>query len=297
MEVTTKGQQRFRYIGLFAFALVMVLLYAPLTVMGLLSLTESQTSQFPPTDLTTISYEKLLQPDRIELFQIRGEPIINFGPPLRLSLMLGVLTALLSTALGLAAAMAFRRQFRGRNPIFFVLLLGMIAPGIVIGLGIRLAATTVGMEPRWYSTGLLVHVAWALPFSFIVFLIFLNRFDRQIEEAAAMLGASPARVFRQITLPILRPAVLGSLLFGFTLSFDELQRSALALGQDVTLPRALVSVTTIRVTPVVYALGTTIAVASLLLVVAYLLFFERERRRLYASTEDAPSDTEQRTQG
>lgn len=293
MEIRTKGQKRYRYVGFAVLALVMVALYAPLTVMALLSFTESSTAQFPPSSLTTISYEKLLQPERIELFQLRGEPIINYGPPLRLSLLLGVITALLATALGLSAAMAFRRRFRGRNAIFFVLLLGMIAPGIVIGLGIRLLATTVGMEPRWYSTGLLVHVAWTLPFSFIIFMIFLNRFDRQTEEAAAMLGASPIKVFTQITLPILRPAIMASLLFGFTLSFDELQRSALALGQQVTLPRALVSVTTIRITPVVYALGTIIAVGSVLVVLAYLLLFERERKRLYAPGEREAADMEE----
>lgn len=280
MELRTAGQRRFRYVGFAALALVLIALYAPLLVMTLLSFTESQTARFPPSDLTFISYQKLFQPDATELFRLRGEPITDYGPPLRLSLLLGVLTAVLTTGLGLAAAMGFRRRFRGRNTLFFVLLLGMITPGIVLGLGVRLGANLVGLEPRWYSTGLLVHVAWTLPFAFVIFMIFLTRFDEQVEEAAAVLGAPPWRVFRQITLPILRPAVLASLLFGFTLSFDELQRSAIALGRDVTLPRALVSVTTIRITPVVYALGTVVVIASLAVVVTYLLTFERERRRM-----------------
>lgn len=281
MEVQTRGQRIFRFVSMGFLLLVLAALYAPLLVMTSLSFTEDQTSTFPPTDLSLISYEKLLHPDRIELFTIAGEPITDYWGPLQLSLLLGALSAVVATVLGLSAAIAFRQQFRGRNSLFFVLLLGMIAPGIVVGLGIRLLATAIDLEPRWYTTGLLVHVGWTLPFSFVIFMIFLNRFDRQIEEAASMLGATALQVFRHVTLPILRPAVLASLLFGFTLSFDELQRSALALGQDMSLPRALVSVTTIRVTPVVYSLGAIIAIASLALVLAYLVMFERDAKKLY----------------
>lgn len=283
MEVQTRGQQIFKFISMGFVGLVLAVLYTPLLVMTSLSFTKDQTSTFPPSGLSFISYEKLLHPDRIELFTIAGEPITDYWGPLQLSLLLGVLTAVVATALGLSAALAFRQRFPGRNSLFFLLLLGMITPGIVVGLGIRLVATAMDIEPRWYSTGLLVHVAWTLPFSFIIFMIFLNRFDRQIEEAASMLGATPVQVFRHVTLPILRPALLASLLFGFTLSFDELQRSALALGQDVSLPRALVSVTTIRVTPVVYALGAIIAITSLALVLAYLILFERDAKKLYAA--------------
>jgi putative spermidine/putrescine transport system permease protein len=283
VEVQTRGQRIFKVVSMAFLLLVLIALYAPLLVMTSLSFTEDQTSTFPPTDLSMISYEKLLHPGRIELFTIAGEPITDYWGPLQLSLLLGALTAVVATVLGLSAAIAFRQKFRGRNSLFFVLLLGMIAPGIVVGLGIRLLATAMQLEPRWYTTGLLVHVGWTLPFSFVIFMIFLNRFDRQIEEAASMLGATALQVFRHVTLPILRPAVLASLLFGFTLSFDELQRSALALGQDISLPRALVSVTTIRVTPVVYSLGAIIAIASLALVLVYLIMFERDAKKLYVS--------------
>lgn len=284
MEVKTRGQRAFKFVGMGFLLFVLFSLYAPLLVMTSLSFTEAQTSTFPPENLSFISYDKLFHPDRIELFTIAGEPITDYWGPLQLSVLLGIVTAVVATVLGLCAAIAFRQQFRGRNTLFFVLLLGMISPGIVVGLGIRLLATALELEPRWYTTGLLVHVGWTLPFSFVIFMIFLNRFDRQIEEAASMLGATALQVFRHVTLPILRPAVLASLLFGFTLSFDELQRSALALGQDMSLPRALVSVTTIRVTPVVYALGAIIAIASLGLVLVYLIMFERDAKKLYVAT-------------
>ena len=177
------------------------------------------------------------------------------------------------------AALAFRERFPGRGAVFYALLLGMVTPGIILGLGFRLFADQIGLPTGWRTTGLLTHIAWTMPFGFIVFLVFLNRFDRTIEEAAAVLGASAWTTFRTVTLPVLAPAVLASLLFGFTLSFDEIQRSSLVLGRDQTLPIAIIGATTVRITPVLYALGSLIALVSFALVAFYLLFFERERRR------------------
>jgi putative spermidine/putrescine transport system permease protein len=182
------------------------------------------------------------------------------------------------------ASLAFRERFRGRGVVFYALLLGMVTPGIILGLGFRLFADQIGLPTGWRTTGLLTHVAWTMPFGFIVFLVFLNRFDRTIEEAAAVLGASAWTTFRTVTLPVLAPAVLASLLFGFTLSFDEIQRSSLVLGRDQTLPIAIIGATTVRITPVLYALGSLIALVSLALFAFYLLFFERERRRYYGMT-------------
>lgn len=96
-----------------------------------------------------------------------------------------------------------------------------------------------------------------------------------------MLGASRWMVFRTVTLPILRPAIMGSLLFGFTLSFDEIQRSSLALGRSQNLPMELLASVSVRISPVVYALGTLVALTSLVLVALYVLAFERQRKKFY----------------
>jgi putative spermidine/putrescine transport system permease protein len=277
----TRGERAIKAIGATVFGFVLVMLYAPSLVMFVLSFQERQTALFPPTDFSFISYRKLFEPNNYELFNVVGEPLTNYFPPVRLSLILALMTAVVSTALALAAALAFRERIRGKGILFYLLLLGMLTPGVILGLGMRLFADKIGLDPHWYTTGLVTHLVWTMPFGFVVFLIFLNRFDRQIEEAAALLGASPLRVFRTITLPMLAPAVMGSLLFGFTLSFDEVQRSSLVMGADQTLPQELVATTGIRITPVVYALGTLIALVSLIAVAVYIIAFERERRRAY----------------
>jgi putative spermidine/putrescine transport system permease protein len=262
--------------------------------MGLLSFAERTTAVFPPADFSFISYQKLFNPTNFDLYRIPGEPLVNYLRPIGLSVTLALLTSVIATVLALMAALAFRERFRGRGIAFYLLLLGMVTPGIILGLGFRLFADQIGLPTGWKTTGLLTHIAWTMPFGFIVFLVFLNRFDRTIEEAASVLGADSWTVFRTMTLPVLAPGVLASLLFGFTLSFDEIQRSSLVLGRDQTLPIAIIGATTVRITPVLYALGSLIALVSFAFVAFYLLFFERERRRFYGGnvTEDEEEETD-----
>jgi len=284
------GQRAFRVVGGVVFALILVVLYAPFLIMAILSFAERTTAVFPPKAFSFISYQKLFNPDDFSLFRIPGEPLVNYLQPIGLSLTLALVTSILATIFALMAAIAFRERFRGRGAMFYVLLLGMVTPGIILGLGFRLFADQIGLPTGWKTTGLLTHITWTMPFGFIVFLIFLNRFDRTIEEAAAMLGANAWTVFRTVTLPVLAPAALASLLFGFTLSFDEIQRSSLVMGSDQTLPIAIIGATTVRITPVLYALGSLIALFSFVLVAVYLLFFERERRRFYGGAEAAEEE-------
>ncbi|HKG28747.1 MAG TPA: ABC transporter permease [Thermomicrobiales bacterium] len=279
----SRGQRIFRVVGGAVFALILIILYAPFLIMGILSFAERTTAVFPPSDFSFISYQKLFNPNDFSLYRIPGEPLVNYLRPIGLSVTLALLTSVLATTCAMMAALAFRERFPGRGAVFYALLLGMVTPGIILGLGFRLFADQISLPTGWRTTGLLTHIAWTMPFGFIVFLVFLNRFDRTIEEAAAVLGASAWTTFRTVTLPVLAPAVLASLLFGFTLSFDEIQRSSLVLGRDQTLPIAIIGATTVRITPVLYALGSLIALVSFALVAFYLLFFERERRRFYGT--------------
>jgi len=289
----SRGQRAFRIIGGIVFAAILLVLYAPFLIMGVLSFAERTTAVFPPKEFSFISYQKLFHPSDFTLYRIPGEPLVNYLTPITLSVSLALLTSIISTTIALMAALAFRQRFPGRGPLFYVLLLGMVTPGIILGLGFRLFADQISLPTGWATTGLLTHIAWTMPFGFIVFLVFLNRFDHTIEEAASVLGASPWTIFRTVTLPVLAPGVLASTLFGFTLSFDEIQRSSLVMGRDQTLPIAIIGATTVRITPVLYALGSLIALVSFLFVAVYLLFFEHERRRYYAAPAVAEEEEDE----
>ena len=120
---------------------------------------------------------------------------------------------------------------------------------------------------------------WTLPFSLIIFLMFFNRFDSSLEDAALTLGATRWQTFRNVTLPVMQPAVLTSLLFAFTLSLDEFQRSLLITGTEQTLPLMVMASVTTRVTPTLYALGTLTTLLSFVVVGIYLLLLTSSQRR------------------
>src|SRR5678815_4890839 len=88
-------------------------------------------------------------------------------------------------------------------------------------------------------------------------------FDRHLEEAARDLGASTWTVFREITLPLLRPAIVAGALISFTLSFDEVVVSFFTTGRENTLPMSIWSMLRFGITPEINALATLTLVVSM----------------------------------
>jgi spermidine/putrescine transport system permease protein len=98
---------------------------------------------------------------------------------------------------------------------------------------------------------------------------------RDVEEAAADLGAPPYEVVRRVLLPLLVPAMAASLLVSFALSIDDFVVSQyLASGADTTtVPMRIYAQARGAPTPALNALATIMLVVSLLaLVLAYLAF-------------------------
>ena len=216
---------------------ILVMLYFPFAIMAILSFQGPRGGHtFPMNGTSTIWYWKLFNPGALTEYSDVGEFLGDYLGALRRSIILAIITAIISTVLGMMAAQAFRRHFRGSSPVFYLWLLGIIVPGTTVSLGLALIFNRLGIPMHWMTTGLAVHVMWALPFSLVIFLMFFNRFDSQLEDAALTLGADHWRTFKHVTLPVMQPAVLTSLLFAFTLSLDEFQRSLLITGVEQTMP-------------------------------------------------------------
>ena len=117
-----------------------------------------------------------------------------------------------------------------------------------------------------------MQVVWALPFGFLVMLTVFNRYDARAEEAARDLGASAIRTFREVTLPIVWVGVFGAALFGFTLAWNEFERTYLVTGPVATLPTELYTVMTATVfQPYIFALGVLTTLFSFVLIALFLL--------------------------
>ncbi|PRH83959.1 ABC transporter permease [Labrys okinawensis] len=267
-------------------ALFLLFLYGPFVVLAILSFQTGPEGgpQFPIIEWSTYWYQHLFgltPPSRIAPLPIEES--------LGRSIILAIMTMVVSTVLGVTSAQAFRKKFRGSGIAFYLIVLGMMVPGVLVGLGMALAANVLGIDRHWWSTAFVLHVVYTYPFAFLVMLAIFNRFDQSVEEASWSLGVSPIRTFRKVTFPLIFPGVLSAMLFAFTLSYDEFSRTLFASGRDLTLPLAIYGTFSVEIHPNVFAFGvlTTLFSFALLAVYAILMGLSVRRGRRVAIQEEA----------
>ncbi|MGU3450023.1 ABC transporter permease [Methylobacterium sp. 391_Methyba4] len=174
------------------------------------------------------------------------------------SLKVAILASLLATILGTLAALVLERQgrFRGRA-LFTGLVVGpIVMPEVMIGLSLLLMFIGIGLD-RGLLTILIAHTTFCTGFVAVVVGARLRGLDRSLEEAAADLGATPARVLMTVTLPLLAPALTAGALLAFTLSLDDLVIASFVSGPgSTTLPMRLYSQVRLGVNPEINAAST-----------------------------------------
>jgi putative spermidine/putrescine transport system permease protein len=267
-------------------ALFLVFLYAPLGVLTILSFQDGPDGgpQFPIEHWSIYWYRHLF--GLVPPSSVAPLPI---GDALVRSLILAFMTMVTSTVLGVLSAQAFRRRFRFSGVIFYLFVLGMIVPGVLVGLGIALVSSQLGISREWWGTSFVAHVLYTFPFAFLIMLAIFNRFDHSVEEAAWSLGVPPVRTFRKVTLPLIFPGVLSSMLFAFTLSYDEFPRTLFTAGGAQTLPLTIYGTFSVAIHPNIFAFGvlTTLFSFALLAVYGILMGLSvRRSRRLAAMQEE-----------
>jgi putative spermidine/putrescine transport system permease protein len=266
------------------FGLFLLFLYGPILVMLVLSLQNSKGNATFPADGLPSGYWYSYLFNNPNTAALRHAAVV--------SLVLAIIVGLISSALSLSLIMAYRRMSRrlGRALLYLVLL-SLMTPGVLLSLGMTLWWKLLGLNVDLYPAGLGVQVAWAIPFGFLVMLAIFNRYDVAVEEAARDLGASALQTFSRVTLPIIWGGVFGAALFGFTLSWNEFERTLL-VSPIATLPLEiygeLVSAT---LQPYFYALGVittfaTIALVFLMLIVVALIVRRTTRAQAAALEEE-----------
>ena len=259
------------YVMAVLFALFVLFLYGPIIAIMVLSFQGPDGGlTFPMNGVSVHWFGDLFKEQRVGDF--KG----SFLRSLSLALTVMVLTVIIS----LAAGLAYRKNFRFSGAIFYVTVASLIVPSILITLGIGLMFDRMGLENKWYTSGMGAHLTWTLPFGLLIMFAIFNRFDKSYEEAARDLGASSWQVLRYVIIPIIGPSLVGVGLFGFTLSFDEFARSLLSVGTKNTLPLEIFGMTTTVTTPTLYALGTlTTAVSFMIIGLSFAIIVGLERRR------------------
>ena len=196
----------------------------------------------------------------------------------RNSLLVALITTIAATVIGTLTALAMDRyRFKLRTTFDANLYLPIVIPEIVMGIALLLffnqalfpfLQSTFGIRA---STGLptitLSHIAFDIPFVYVIVRARLADFDRTLEEAAADLGADEWQTFQRVTLPLLMPGIIGGALMAFTLSLDDYLITAFTKGiREQTMPLYIYSLVRRGVTPEINALSTALLVGSIGLV-------------------------------
>jgi spermidine/putrescine transport system permease protein len=196
----------------------------------------------------------------------------------RNSLLVGLITTVVATVIGTLTALAMERyRFRARTAFDANLYLPIVIPEIVMGISLLLffnqalfpfLGDVFGIRA---TTGLhtitISHIAFDIPFVYVIVRARLADFDRTLEEAAADLGADEWQTFKHVTLPLLMPGIIGGALMAFTLSLDDYLITVFTKGiREQTMPIYIYSLVRRGVTPEINALSTALLLGSIGLV-------------------------------
>ncbi|HEY5730522.1 MAG TPA: ABC transporter permease [Anaerolineales bacterium] len=196
----------------------------------------------------------------------------------RNSLLVGLIATIVATTIGTLTALAMDRyRFKLRTTFDANLYLPIVIPEIVMGISLLLffnqalfpfLQNVFGIRA---STGLhtitISHIAFDIPFVYVILRARLADFDRTLEEAAADLGADEWQTFSRVTLPLLMPGIIGGALLAFTLSLDDYLITVFTKGvQEQTMPLYIYSLVRRGVTPEINALSSVLLAGSIGLV-------------------------------
>ena len=233
--------------------LTVLFLVAPLLAILPLAFTSSVILTYPIPSWSLRWFEELFFADAWR------RAIVN-------SLIIGTGTTLLATVLGTAASLGLRNRlifFRGTMRTLF--LLPMVVPAVVLGVGMQVLLARFGLTNSYLGV-IIAHTVVAVPFVVVSVTGALAGIDERVELAAQSLGASPATVFRRVTLPLAMPGVLSGAVLAFATSLDEVVLTLFVAGPNQrTLARQMFSSIRENISPAIAAAAFLFIAATLVI--------------------------------
>ena len=230
--------------------LVYLFMFLPVAVVVLLAFNANQFGSFPMEGFSVRWFAALWNNDAI----VRA---------FKTSVLLGGLTAVLSTTIGVLASLALvRYDFRGKGLITTAMIAPILVPEVVLAVALLLFLRWLEM-PKSFLLLLLGHVIFTLPFVVLIVQARLVAVRRELEEAALSLGANGFQTFREVTLPLIMPAVFAGMIFAFTISFDDITGTLFwKPGGVETVPTQIFAMLRHSISPEINALGAVMVVVT-----------------------------------
>ncbi len=249
-------------LGALYFWLFTLFMYLPIALLVLFSFNDSATLTFPLSGFTLKWYAALWESRELVT------AVSN-------SLLVGILSSLVATALGTMAALGVVRfDFPGKTIFLSIAAMPMVIPAVVMGVAMLIVFTRVGIPLTLWTVGI-GHVIINVPYAMLIVAARLAGFEAHVEEAAMDLGADYWGTLWRVTLPMSAPALAAAFLSSFTTSLDEFAVTFFLVGSDTTLPIYLYS--QLRF-PSRLPLVVTLAAIMMVLSVLIVIVVEKLRR-------------------
>lgn len=246
-------------VGVLFLTLVMFYLLFPEILVVIMSFSAGKYLEFPPSGFSLQWYRSFF-----------GDPA--WYEAAWISVKIGVVVATLSTIVGTLAAYGINRTSRRlRSFLTMAMLTPITFPVIVVGIATYLGLVKLGLLGS--MTGIvLAHTVGAIAYVVVVVSATLANFDPRLEQAAMSMRAGPLRTFMRVTLPLIRPGIIGGAVFAFLASFDEVVITSLIAGLSIrTLPIKMWEDIRHQIDPTIAAVATLLILLPLLiLVILYL---------------------------
>lgn len=243
-------------------------LFLPLAVLILYSFNTSEYLTWPIKEMTLHWFTEAFDDSKL----LRS---------LRNSIIIALATMFFSTVIGGGFAYGLvRYRFKGKALLESLNILAIITYGIVSAVSVLLWFRFLGIPGGIWPT-IIGHTTFIMPFAVLVIRDRLLNFDIELEDAAMDLGASRWRTLRDITIPLMIPAILAAGLFCFTISLGEFLLAFFLIGNELTLPVYLYSLMRFTFTPAVNAAAVLIISFPTLAVILISIFFRREVTSIY----------------
>ena len=239
------GRIMLRAIAALSFALMLL----PIVFVSWLSFFKNELLAFPPEAYTLRWFSQIWSQSQ-------------FAEGFTTSLEVAALAMLGGLVLGIPASLALARYVvRGREAAMALLTAPLIVPSIVIGTALYLFFIEMELATGWPLAGSLValalaHILITIPWTVRLITASLLGLDPALEEAAMSLGANRWRTLLRVTLPVIRPAVVAAGLFGFVVSFGNLEISLFLVAPGMTtLPIAILQYLEWKIDPTIAAVS------------------------------------------
>jgi putative spermidine/putrescine transport system permease protein len=245
---------------------ICIFILAPILVVLVASVSRTPFLTFPPSGFTLRWFTDLVE-------------LRDYFAAFRFSLLVAVLATALSLAIGLWVALVMaRREFPGKAALTALFMSPIILPELALALGLLQYLSQIGAIRGMLPT-LLAHSVVCAPYVIRTVQASALRLDRNLEDSALSLGARPARVLWDVTLPLLKPGLLSGGIMAFVISFDNVTISLfLSAPGATTLPALLfnqASETGLNTTLAAVCAMLTAFMLVLMLVVERLVGLER----------------------